>query len=311
MNIDINQLLKGIFNLADIKSLELRDSMQIFLLQYQHENLSTFDYYKRKLNLIISFFENRGIYRTNQITSEAIQDYVSIRYNKIKASTLNKEIGALLTMLNYLEELDLIHKPNIKYKKLKEDDVLRVFLDPKQVNELYDYIESQSLKIQLVIRLMIETGIRRTEITRIQLKNIVFDEASIYLTNLQTKAKRGRFIFLLPETKELLIQYLNFYKPSVYLFEGTEGKAITPSAITSILYRIKEDLNLTDLSPHILRRTFATLMMDSGANVICVKELLGHSTLSQTMKYCLTNNKQNQRECIRHNPMYFSRKKDA
>lgn len=311
MNIDINQLLKGIFNLADIKSLELRDSMQIFLLQYQHENLSTFDYYKRKLNLIISFFENRGIYRTNQITSEAIQDYVSIRYNKIKASTLNKEIGALLTMLNYLEELDLIHKPNIKYKKLKEDDVLRVFLDPKQVNELYDYIESQSLKIQLVIRLMIETGIRRTEITRIQLKNIVFDEASIYLTNLQTKAKRGRFIFLLTETKELLIQYLNFYKPSVYLFEGAEGKAITPSAITSILYRIKEDLNLTDLSPHILRRTFATLMMDSGANVICVKELLGHSTLSQTMKYCLTNNKQNQRECIRHNPMYFSRKKDA
>ncbi|MDE6946506.1 MAG: tyrosine-type recombinase/integrase [Anaeroplasmataceae bacterium] len=71
---------------------------------------------------------------------------------------------------------------------------------------------------------------------------------------------------------------------------------------------IKEDLNLTDLSPDILRRTFGTLMMNSGANIMCVKELLGHSTLAQTMKYCLTQKKQIQRECILHNPMYFSKK---
>ena len=49
-------------------------------------------------------------------------------------------------------------------------------------------------------------------------------------------------------------------------------------------------------------------MMNSGANIMCVKELLGHSTLAQTMKYCLTQKKQIQREYIIHNPMYFSKK---
>ncbi len=308
MNININQLLKGIIEAADIKSLDLRDSMRIFLLQHKQENLNTYNYYKRKLNMIISFFEDKGIYKTNQITSNALQDYVSYRFGSIKASTLNKEVGALITMLNYLDELELIQKPDLKFKKFKEDDIFRVFLEPEQVNELYKYIDSQSLKKQVVIHLMIETGVRRTEITKIQMKNISFDEDSIYLTNLQTKAKKGRFIFLLPETKELIIQYLKSYKPSVYLLESSEGNAMKPSAITSILARIKEDLNLTDLSPHILRRTFGTLMMNSGANIMCVKELLGHSTLAQTMKYCLTQKKQIQRECIIHNPMYFSKK---
>ncbi|HRF70464.1 MAG TPA: tyrosine-type recombinase/integrase, partial [Candidatus Pelethenecus sp.] len=256
MNININQLLKSIIDTADVKSLELRDSMRIFLLQHKQENLNTYNYYKRKLNKIISFFEERGIFRTNQITSNALQDYISFRVGKIKAATLNKEVGALITMLNYLDELDLIQKPDLKFKKFKEDDILRVFLEPEQVNELYEYINSQSLKKQIVIHLMIETGVRRTEITRIQLKNISFDEDSIYLTNLQTKAKKGRFLYILPETKELIIQYLKSYKPTVYLLETSEGSPMKPSAITSILARIKEDLNLTDLSPHILRRTF-------------------------------------------------------
>lgn len=57
MNININQLLKGIIEAADIKSLDLRDSMRIFLLQHKQENLNTYNYYKRKLNMIISFLK--------------------------------------------------------------------------------------------------------------------------------------------------------------------------------------------------------------------------------------------------------------
>ncbi|MDE5856349.1 MAG: tyrosine-type recombinase/integrase [Anaeroplasmataceae bacterium] len=312
MNIDVNQLLKSILDSTEIKSLALRDSMKIFLQPYSLENHNTWDYYRRKLIKVVTFFEDIGVTRTNQITSSVIQEYVGFRIRHVKPSTLNKEVCALGTMLNYLAELELIPKPDYKFQKFKEDDVLRTFLNPDQVELLYDYVAGQSLRKQVIIRLMVETGVRRTEITRIQLRNISLDEGFIYLSNLQTKAKKGRYLFLLPETKELIIDYLKQYNPTVYLLEATKTKAMTPSAITSVLERIKKDLNLSDLSPHVLRRTFGTLMLNSGANIMCVKDLLGHSTLAQTMKYCLTTKKQLQTESIKYNPMYYSlKKKDA
>lgn len=312
MNIDVNQLLKSILDSTEVKSLALRDSMRIFLQPYSLENLNTWDYYRRKLVNVITFFEDIGVTRTNQISSSTIQEYVNYRVLKVKSSTLNKELCALGTMLNYLTELDLISKPDYKFQKFKEDDVLRTFLNPDQVDLLYKYISSQSLRKQVIVRLMVETGVRRTEITRIQLKNISLEDGFIYLSNLQTKAKKGRFLFLLPETKDLIVDYLKKYNPSVYLLEASKTKAMTPSAITSVLERIKKDLNLSDLSPHVLRRTFGTLMLNNGANIMCVKDLLGHSTLAQTMKYCLTTKKQLQTESIKYNPMYFSvKKKDA
>ncbi len=306
MNIDINQLLKSILDSTEIKSLTLRDSMRIFLQPHYLENLNTWDYYRRKLIIVITFFENIGVTKTHQITNSIVQEYVNFRIHKVKASTLNKELCAFGTMLNYLAERDLISKPDYKFQKFKEDDVLRTFLNPDQVNMLYKYISSQSLRKQVIIRLMIETGVRRTEITRIQLRNISLEDGFIYLSNLQTKAKRGRYLFLLPETKNLIIDYLKQYNPSIYLLESNLTKAMTPSAITSVLERIKKDLNLSDLSPHVLRRTFGTLMLNNGANIMCVKDLLGHSTLAQTMKYCLTTKKQLQTESIKYNPMYFA-----
>ena len=78
------------------------------------------------------------------------------------------------------------------------------------------------------------------------------------------------------------------YKSKFFLLEEN-GLAISPSSVSSIIERLKKDSNLLCLSPHILRRSFATIMLQNGANIVCVKTLLGHSSLSQTNKYLLTN----------------------
>ena len=105
----------------------------------------------------------------------------------------------------------------------------------------------------------------------------------------------------------MLKEYIEVYKPKYFLFENNDHEQFSPSSITSIIDRIKKDLDLNNLSPHILRRSFATYMLDNGANIISVKELLGHSTLSQTQKYCLASLKQQQRDCLKYNPSKYKK----
>lgn len=307
MNVDINLLLKTIIEQTNIKSLDLNDAKKIFLLKY-NQNLQTKNYYNKNLIDIINHLSDIGINQTNQITTVSLQYIVNVLSDKNKPQTINKKINSLITMLKYLsEELELITYPSIKFKKLKEDNFQGKVITPEEINLIYNYLQKQSLKKQILFRLFLETGVRRTECTRIKIENINFENQTIFLQNLDTKSKKSRFLFLQDDTNELLKEYIEVYKPKYFLFENNDHEQFSPSSITSIIDRIKKDLDLNNLSPHILRRSFATYMLDNGANIISVKELLGHSTLSQTQKYCLASLKQQQRDCLKYNPSKYKK----
>lgn len=307
MNIELETLIKTILNQAEVKYLSLDDAKEIYLKKHL-QNAATRYYYYTKLNRMINLLKDKNVYYTNQITTAVLTDISAELLKKVQPQTINKYTLAIFTMLRYLsEDLELIDMPKVKYVKLTENNIEQRALQEDDIKLLNSYIATKSLRTQLVINLMLTTGVRRTELTRIKLSNINLEDGTIFLQNLDTKAHKSRYLFIMDEVMDILKPYLKAYKPSYYLFEEN-NKQLTPSAITSIIYRIKKELNLNDLTPHCLRRTFATYMLDNGANIMSVKNLLGHSTLSQTQKYALATHKQQKRDCIAYNPLTLLKK---
>ncbi|MBR4496017.1 MAG: site-specific integrase [Acholeplasmatales bacterium] len=287
-NLDATELIKIILEKTHKRSLSIKDAIKIFL-ESRMQNIETTKYYESKLRVVNNCLISLKIYDTSQVTNDALFHIASMLIKKVKPQTVNKYIQSLLTMLRYLaDERDLITIPNLKWKKLKENNIERKALLKKEIIHLYNVIQNKSLRIQLVFRLMFETGIRRTELTKIKISNINMNQNSIFLENFDTKAKRSRYLFFTDDLKDLITRYMKQYKSKFFLLEEN-GLAISPSSVSSIIERLKKDSNLLCLSPHILRRSFATIMLENGANIVCVKTLLGHSSLSQTNKYLITN----------------------
>lgn len=307
MNIELETLLKTILTQAEVKHIPLDDAKTIFLKKFI-QSPGTLNYYEKNLRLLLSKLNDRNIYNTNQITTGILKEIATDYLKTVKPQTVNKYINSLLTMLRYLAyDLKLIDMPDVKYDNLIEDEVINKPLEQKDVISLSNYVLSKNIRTQLIINLLLSTGVRRSELTRIKLENVDLQHGTIYLQKLGTKARRGRYLFIVDDVKDLLIKYLEAYKPKYFLFEE-DNHAMSPSSITSIVSRIKKELDLDDLTPHCLRRTFATYMLDNGANIVAVKELLGHSTLSQTQKYALATIKQQQRDCIAYNPLTLLKK---
>lgn len=308
MNIDLNQLIKNLIEQAEEKAIDLQDAKKLFLMSVN--NINTKSYYNKNLTDVINSLNDMEIKMTSQIDTIVLMN-ITNQFEKRgnKPQTINKKIGALITMLKYLSnEIEVIDMPNFKFKKLKEDSFQGKALNEEEIKKCYQYTDSKSLRIRIVFRLMLETGIRRTEITRIKLKNISLEDQTIILQNLDTKSGKSRYLFLNEETNKILEEYIKKYNPKYYLFENDDNTQLSPNSISSIIERIKKDLDMENLSPHTLRRTFATLLLDNGANIISVKNLLGHSTLSQTQKYCLASLKQQQRDCLKYNPSTLLKK---
>ncbi len=301
MNIDSTELIKLILEKTNQKSLPLKEAINIFL-DSKTENIDTCKYYESKLRNVYNVLISMNITQTSQITNDTIHLLASTLLKRVKPQSVNKYIQSLLTMLKYLnEERDLISLSIIKWKKLKENNYERKILSISEIEYLYKILSKKSLRIQLVFRLLFETGVRRTEATRIKLSNIHLESNSIFLENFDTKAKRSRYLFITNELKELIIKYINKYKSKFFLLESN-GFPLSPSTISSILERLKKDSNIEYLSPHVLRRSFATLILNNGANILSVKTLLGHASLTQTNKYLISDYEQLRKDYINFNP---------
>lgn len=219
-----------------------------------------------------------------------------------KASTINKMIGAIKTLISYLEDLELINPVNIKIKKLKEEIPKIETIDIKTLQMVIDELKyHHSKQHQLIFQLFIGTGIRRTELIHIKRNNIDFINNSIYLE--RTKTGQTRFIYFDNLIKELILNEIKIKPKSEYLFVNHDGQQLTTSAIDSLFLRIKKELNILVLSPHKLRHTYATMIMQKEKDIEQVRLLLGHTTYDMTKRYLHLSNEQLKETSLNSNPL--------
>ena len=217
---------------------------------------------------------------------------ISLVDSGVTNRTVNRKVSSLKSFYKFLQKIKQIQdNPLAKHKALKVSKRVQVPFSEKEIeavlNPLNKEIDFKSIRNRLVVELLYSTGMRRNELINITLKDIDFSNSTIKVLG---KRNKERIIPLLNSVKESLNKYLivrtKENSNSGFLFFTDKQNKLYPT----LVYRIINDYFSTvstkvKKSPHVLRHSFATHLLNEGADLSSVKELLGHSSLASTQVY--------------------------
>jgi integrase/recombinase XerC len=210
------------------------------------------------------------------------------------AKSINRRISALKSFYRFLQRKGLlISTPTAMISAPKINKRLPVYVEIKDLETLFrhvDFPDSWTGRIEkMVFAIFYATGMRLSELTGLRESQVDFSKSALKILG---KGNKERIIPMSAELKRLLQEYvkekqLNFKELThEYLLVNEKGKSLTPRHVQTI---VKKYLTLVTTiekkSPHVLRHSFATHLMNNGAELNAVKELLGHSSLAATQIY--------------------------
>lgn len=220
---------------------------------------------------------------------------VDLVQSKINARSINRKMASLKAYYKFLVvSLQIEKTPFLLHQPLKMEKKVVVPFSVKEVSQVVDTMETtdfSSVRDKTIMELFYATGIRRSELINLKVSDIDWGQKQIKVLG---KRNKERLIPLIDSVLEVLKEYLEFRKEisseENYLFLTSKGKKIYPE----LVYRVVNShfgvvTTKEKKSPHILRHAFATHLLDNGADLNAVKELLGHSSLSATQIYTNSN----------------------
>lgn len=208
--------------------------------------------------------------------------------------TVNRKLSALKSFYKFLQKEGVVKfNPLDKISVPKVSKRLPVFVDEKQMDTLLDDIEFGDDFIgkrnKLLIEMFYFTGIRLSEL--INIKNSDIDSHKLTIKVLG-KRNKERIIPVNNDFMDRIINFIKFKNKAIigiendYLFTSKAGKKLYPKAVYRIINAyLKLVTSIEKRSPHVIRHTFATHMLNHGADLNAIKELLGHANLSATQVY--------------------------
>jgi integrase/recombinase XerC len=214
--------------------------------------------------------------------------------SKISASSVNRKISSLKSYYKFLLRIKQIEQsPLLKHKALKTPKKIQIPFSEKEVDLVLNQIVYpdgfEGVRDKLIIDLFYTTGIRRTELINLNLNGIDFSNATLKVLG---KRNKERIIPLLPIITNHLQNYivqrnqLQEIKDSDKLFLTQKGVKLNDTLVYRLINMYFSNVSeKVKKSPHILRHTFATHLLNNGADLNSVKELLGHSSLASTQVY--------------------------
>ena len=223
---------------------------------------------------------------------------VKLVNEKISNRTINRKVSSLKTFYKFLIKTNTIKSsPLIAHFPLKQPKKIQVPFSKEEINNLLDndYFKDNYSGIlkKTIIIFFYFTGVRRIELISLKLSDVDLDSS---ILKIYGKRNKERIIPILPKLKKAIVNYLNSKSKNVdnlklnLLFLTKDGKQLSEKFV----YRtVNEYFKIVSpkvkKAPHVLRHSFATHLINEGADINSVKELLGHSSLSSTQIYSHTS----------------------
>ena len=255
-------------------------------------------------NDLARFFTSlpKSLVELSQIDREMIYDFLSDEFDKdYKAKTIARRLASIKSLFKYLISSEQIsNNPSINIKTPKVVKKLPNFVDIKVIDKLMNIPNTKTdkgLRDRAILELFYSTGIRLSELTNLDFSSITINKnkngKENYIIRVLGKGSKERIIPFGNEAKNWIDKYLKTRGFSIHLGLGNSplfaNSKEQPVAYSTIKRRIRNYIKLVaegeGLGPHILRHSFATHMIDRGADIRSVQELLGHSSLSSTQIY--------------------------
>jgi integrase/recombinase XerC len=260
-------------------SLEKRFSVHT-VLAYKSDLLEFDDFISQ--NYHVSLIDSSHIYIRSWV--------VSLMENGVSPRSVRRKISVLSGFYKYLIIRNVVKSsPVDKVPLPKMPKKLPVFVEENNMNFLFDtsfFSEDEAgCRDKAIVSLFYHTGMRLSELISIKLSELDFEKNTVKVLG---KRNKERILPFSSELNETLKSYLSYRTISggEYLFVTPKGEKVYPK----LVYRIVNDYlskvsSLSKTSPHVLRHTFATHLLNNGADLNSIKELLGHANLSATQIY--------------------------
>ena len=243
-------------------------------------------------NFILKEFDQEEITTVNY--SQVRSWIVEMVDQSLSNNSINRKIASLKSFYRFLlktKQIDV--SPLLKHKSLKTPKKVQIPFSEKELNNVLDILKYENdfegIRNKLIIDLFYTTGIRRTELIHLKISNIDFSNQTLKVLG---KRNKERILPILP----IISQQLNIYlteraylqqiKDNEYFFLTSKGIKLNNSLVYRLINHYFSNVSeKVKKSPHILRHTFATHLLNNGADLNSVKELLGHSSLASTQVY--------------------------
>ena len=208
--------------------------------------------------------------------------------------TINRKISSLRTYYKFLLKIgDIEVSPLVKHKALKTAKKLQVPFSEKEIEDVLEILKGEDsfigLRNKLIVELFYSTGMRRGELVNLKLNDISDSQKTIKVLG---KRNKERIIPLLPSALNTIASYIDYRKSlsSIkdvhYLLLTEKGAKVYETLVYRVINNyFSKASEKVKKSPHILRHSFATHLLNEGADIKSVKELLGHSSLASTQIY--------------------------
>lgn len=252
---------------------------------------------------LIEYNEFLGNNFTNilNIDMNIVNNYMKYLYDrKITKSSISRKLSSIRGLYNYLVREDIIKENHFnKIQNPKRELYLPKFLKDEELDKIFSVCNSNNPTEErdtLIIELLYATGVRVSELVNIKIKDINREEKLIKVLG---KGNKERMVIYNNHTKKALDTYLkdgyNYFnkKSSEYLILNKNGNKLSERYIREIINKkVSQAFLDIKISPHTLRHTFATDILENGADLMTVKELLGHESLNTTSIYTHITNEQ-------------------
>ncbi len=258
---------------------------KMYLMDQKGLSPETYRAYLGDVENLLAFLDRRGVDIPDRLV---VRSYLSNLHSRYDRSTINRKLSAIKGFFDFvMTQADLKVNPFSHVRSLKKKEALPTFLT---ADEMVDLIEATAdLRDRAILELLYSTGIRVGEVETMNCMDMDVRAGFIMVTG---KGSKQRKVPVGDRAVDAVLRYLHtrgiddpIYCPEP-LFLNTRGKRLTTRSIRRVVERWSQFVAVSrHVSPHVIRHTFATHMLDAGADLRSIQEMLGHASLSTTQRY--------------------------
>ena len=270
--------------------------------------------YKKDLeDLLLFISETEGTEDLKKVDKKIIRNFiVSLSEKKIQKRSINRKLSSLRSFYLYLLKIGEIQVspletiPSLKFYAEKQ-----IPISEEEMEDLGEILEKESGNSleKLIIETLYQTGMRKSELCNILLEQVDFSKSEIFVKG---KGNKQRVVPISENLLKQMREYMVIRKPNedsgIYFFVRENGKKLSEKFVYSVVNRYLSLITLKKKkSPHILRHSFATHVLNNGAEISKVKKILGHSSLASTQVYTNGNIEQLKRVFNQAHPRAYKK----
>ena len=274
------------------------DSFILYLHNMKKTSENTKMSYRRDLHKVQFFMENKGISDVKDITKDDLHEYIKeLEKQNFKAATISRNIASIKAFYHYLLEESIVEED--VSEDLKAPKIEKKIPEIMTMNEVVTLLEQpdgnhpKEIRDKAMLELLYATGIRVTELISLKIEDLNLqmnyitckDGSKERMIPFGTKARMALLRYMESARAEMLEDAENHI-----LFVNCSGKAMSRQGFWKLIKYYAKKAGITaDITPHTLRHSFAAHLVENGADLRSVQEMLGHSDISTTQIYANMN----------------------